>query len=57
MAEEIKKGDWVSYPEGEGKVVGVDDDGYDVRLKGLTTGIVFVAKGQHVMKTAPPEEE
>jgi hypothetical protein len=31
MTEDIREGDWISYPEGEGKVVGVDDDGYGIR--------------------------
>lgn len=57
MAEEIKEGDWISYPEGEGKVVGVDYDGYGVQPKGLRTGVVLVAKGERVKKVAPPEEE
>ncbi len=57
MAEEIKEGDWISYPEGEGKVVGVDGDGYFVRPKGLKTGGVLVPRGERVRKIAPPEEE
>lgn len=44
MAEEIKEGDWISYPEGEGQVIGVDEDGYGVRPKGLRTGAVLVPK-------------
>ena len=31
MTEEINEGDWISYPEGEGQVIGVDEDGYGVR--------------------------
>ena len=57
MAEEIKEGDWISYPDGEGVVIGVNDDGYGVRPKELHTGIVFVPKGERVRKVAPPEEE
>ena len=57
MAEDIKQGDWVRHPDGEGEVVGVDDEGYFVRPKGLRTGGVFVAKGDRVEKTDPPEKE
>jgi hypothetical protein len=54
---EIKEGDWISYPEGEGQVIGVDEDGYGVRPKGLPTGTVLVPKGERVRKVDPPEEE
>lgn len=57
MAEEIRQGDWVRHPDGEGEVVGVDDDGYLVRPRGLTTGGVFVPKGHRVERTDPLEEE
>lgn len=57
MAEEVTEGDWISYPEGEGKVVGVDDDGYGVRPKELPTGVVFVPKGERIRKIAPPGVE
>ncbi|TCJ15154.1 hypothetical protein E0L93_13455 [Rubrobacter taiwanensis] len=57
MAEKIKKGDWIRYPDGEGKIIGVIDEGYFVRPKGLRTGSVLVPKGELVEKIAPPEEE
>jgi hypothetical protein len=57
MAEEINEGDWISYPEGEGKVVGVSEDGYGVRPKGLDTGIVLVPKGDRVRKMPPKERQ
>jgi hypothetical protein len=57
MAEEITEGDWISSPEGEGQVIGLDEDGYGIRPKGLSTVAVFVPKGERVRKIDPPEEE
>ena len=58
MAEEIREGDWISYPGGEGQVTGVLDDSYGVRPKGMQPGqTVLVAKGDRVRKIAPPKED
>ncbi len=62
MAAGIQEGDWVSYPvdggEAQGQVVGVMDDSYGVRPRGMDPGqTVLVAKGERVKKIAPPEEQ
>lgn len=58
MAEEIKEGDWISHPDGEGQIVSVSEEDYTVRPKGFGRGqLAVVAKGHRVKKITPPEEE
>lgn len=61
MDEEIKVGDWISWPgtvgTQTGRVRGVSDV-YDVQVKvGSSTMTTVVAKGDRVKKVAPPKEE
>lgn len=61
MTQEIKVGDWISYPvsglESQGKVLSIDEDGYGVQLKDNPTGTAFVPFGDRVKKISPPEGE
>jgi hypothetical protein len=60
--EEIKVGDWISFPaagfEGRGKVGSVDAGSYGVSMKvGNFWVTTVVGKGDRVKKVDPPEGE
>lgn len=62
MAEEIKAGDWVSWPgvlgRDQGKVVSVDGDTYGVQIKsGAAPSYTTISKDQGVKKIDPQEWE
>lgn len=61
MDQEIKAGDWISWPGSvgtqTGKVLAVSDV-YDVQVKvGSNTMTTMVPKGSEVKKVDPPEED
>lgn len=61
MPEEIKAGDWVSWPgvlgRDQGKVVSVEADTYSVQIKpGTAPSYTTISRGQSVKKIAPPED-
>lgn len=62
MAEEIKTGDWVSWPgvlgRDQGKVVSVDGDTYSVQIKsGAAPSYTTISRGEGVKKIDPQEWE
>ena len=61
MPEEIKAGDWVSWPgvlgRDQGKVMSVDGDTYSVQIKpGVAPSYTTISRDQSVKKIAPPED-
>jgi hypothetical protein len=59
MAEEIREGDWISYPvnglEDKGQVLSVDEEAYGVKtIAGATT---WVPRGPRVRKIPPLDKE
>lgn len=65
--QEIKVGDWISFRSSglvqRGKVIGVDDETYAVQLADLSGESLIsgasapLAKGDHLRKVPPPDEE
>lgn len=62
MPEEIKPGDWISWPgvlgQDQGKVTSVDFEAYGVQImkSGESSTYTTVPKDKDVEKIAPPQE-